>query len=90
MELNELQKQLDEKKYFESQVARQDLSGKMFYCETCIFKSKEQTCELTNESRVANCVCARQEQRRLGGTDENKTNRASGVKSTTRKPKSKK
>lgn len=88
MELNELQKQLDEKKYLESEIARRDLSGKMSYCEGCSFRHFAD-CQLTHESRIANNVCARQELKRRGTDYGNQTNGASGVKSTTRKSKSK-
>lgn len=87
MELQELQKQLDEKKYFESQIAKQDLSGKMFYCEDCIFRHYAD-CQLIQESRVVNCVCARQENRRNGS--ENKASGTSSIRCTTKKSKSKK
>lgn len=88
MELNELQKQLDKKKYFESEIAKRDLSGKMFYCEGCNFRYFAD-CQLTHETRVANCVCAKQELRR-GGTDERlKNNRTGSAKNTRRKSKSK-
>lgn len=63
-ELAILQKELDEKKYRQSELARTDLSGRMDYCNGCtfnVFDMQEQhmVCDLDNVSREANLVCAK-------------------------------
>ena len=54
------QHELDELKYYESQIARQDLSGKMNYCKECqcCYQFFRQ-CQLGQESREKNFVCAK-------------------------------
>lgn len=70
MKLEELQNKLDEKKYLESEIAKQDLSGKMEYCKKCAFCYKRfAQCTLSHQSRLANCVCARAY--KAGHKDEN-------------------
>lgn len=64
LEIKNLQKQLDEKKYFQSQTARQDLGGRMEYCAECYFlkfdtEKKHLICNLDEHSRVVNQVCAK-------------------------------
>jgi hypothetical protein len=64
LELINLQKKLDEKKYIQSQTARQDLGGRMSYCKECYFlkfdtEKKHLICNLDESSRVANQVCAK-------------------------------
>ena len=64
LELKNLQKQLDEKKYLQSQTARQDLGGRMPYCTNCYFlkfdtEKMHLICNLDESSRVANQVCAK-------------------------------
>lgn len=63
------QKELDEKKYFQSQTARQDLSGLMEYCDNCDFRlfSQEKQrliCNLDSKSREENKVCEKNYRRR--------------------------
>ena len=63
-ELAILQKELDEKKYRQSELARQDLAGRMEYCNGCsfnVFDIQEQhmVCDLDHTSRTENCVCAK-------------------------------
>ncbi len=63
--LVELQKKLDEKKWFESQIARQDLGGKMFYCEGCPFRNSYlKICATTQQEREQSCMCAKMELKR--------------------------
>lgn len=64
LEFQNLQKELDEKKYLQSQTARQDLGGRMSYCTDCYFlkfdtEKKHLICNLDESSRVANQVCAK-------------------------------
>ena len=63
-ELAILQKELDEKKYRQSELAKTDLSGRMDYCNGCtfnVFDMQEQhmVCDLDDVSRAANLVCAK-------------------------------
>lgn len=63
-----LQQQLDEAKYFQSQTARQDLSGRMSYCKNCYFLKFDPEkgyliCNLDNQPRVENQVCAKNKAR---------------------------
>lgn len=64
--LKPIQKELDEKKYYESEIARQDLSGKMEYCKYCTvcYQSFRQ-CPLDQHTRETNCVCAKAELKRV-------------------------
>lgn len=74
MEKLELQKKLDELKYFESQIARQDLSGKMFYCEGCMCRDiYSRTCNATQGYRESTCQCAYMELERKA-REEKKNN----------------
>lgn len=58
-EMRELQKKLDELKYFESSIARMDLSGKMFYCEGCKCRDiYNNTCNAAQSYRESTCQCA--------------------------------
>lgn len=87
----ELQKKLDEKKYFQSQTARQDLSGRMAYCNTCYFLKFDQEkghliCNLDEKARVENQVCAKNYLR--GQQDDSgriETKKVNGKPRTTRK-----
>lgn len=59
-----LQKELDEKKYRQSETAREDLAGRMEYCKGCSFniydiEKQHMVCNLDNNSRTENCVCAK-------------------------------
>lgn len=59
-----LQKELDEKKYRQSETARQDLAGRMEYCKGCSFnifdiEKQYMVCNLDHISRTENCVCAK-------------------------------
>ena len=70
LELENLQKELDEKKYLQSQTARQDLGGRMSYCTDCYFlkfdiEKQHLICNLDEPTRVLNCVCAKNHVRRL-------------------------
>ena len=63
-ELSILQKELDDKKYSQSETARQDLAGRMEYCKGCSFnifsvQENHMTCDLDHRSRTENCVCAK-------------------------------
>lgn len=63
-ELINLQNQLDEKKYLESEIAKIDLGGLMSYCDNCAFKRMDIEknrciCNLDRKSVEINCVCAR-------------------------------
>ena len=74
----ELQKKLDEKKYLQSQTARQDLGGRMLYCKTCYFLKFDQEkghliCNLDNNSRVENQVCAKNYLRSESENESKKT-----------------
>ena len=52
-----LQEQLDVKKYYESLEAEKDMSGKMYYCGACKFRSKEGECLTTQENRASHDLC---------------------------------
>lgn len=58
--LKEKQKELDERKYNSSILARTDMAGKMDYCKGCIFRNDKHECEITHETRRNHDVCARQ------------------------------
>lgn len=63
-ELAILQKELDEKKYRQSELAKTDLSGRMDYCKDCTFNQFDITvqhnkCFLDSRSRAENLVCAK-------------------------------
>lgn len=63
-ELAILQKELDDKKYFQSNTARQDLAGRMEYCKGCSFnvfnvEKNHMICNLDHQSRTENCACAK-------------------------------
>ena len=63
------QKELDQKKYLQSQTARTDLSGLMAYCENCDFRkldveNNRLICNLDTVSREVNQVCAKNYYRR--------------------------
>lgn len=63
-QLRQLQKELNKKKYLQSQTARQDLSGRMEYCTDCYFvkfdtEKKHLICNLDQSSIDANQVCAK-------------------------------
>lgn len=71
-ELNLLQKQLDEKKYRQSEIGRVDLSGKMEYCKCCnLCYQHFKQCQLDQSSREANQVCAKAELKRLSKEKQN-------------------
>lgn len=63
-ELKELQEELDEKKYRQSEIAQLDLGGNMDFCHNCAFKRKNAEndlfhCNLDRFSVVINQVCAK-------------------------------
>lgn len=69
LELKMKQKELDEKKYLQSQTARQDLGGRMEYCKDCYFlkfdtEKKHLICNLDERAKVENQVCAKNYERR--------------------------
>ena len=69
-ELAILQKELDDKKYFQSNTARQDLAGRMEYCNGCSFnvfdiEKQHMICNLDHQSRTENCVCAKSKVRNI-------------------------
>lgn len=58
--LTDLQKELDERKYFESIKSNKDLSGGMEYCLKCINRNKPYfECKLSHEQRVKESACAK-------------------------------
>ena len=64
IDLDALQKELDDKKYIQSEIAKQDLSGEMPYCKNCAFQraNAEKTrniCNLDRKPIVENQVCAK-------------------------------
>lgn len=72
-----LQKELDEKKYRQSEIARQDLAGRMEYCKNCTFniydaKVERMICNLDHLSRTENCVCAKNKIRNTKNMVDNK------------------
>ena len=54
----DLQKNLDYKKYYKSEMAEKDLSGKMDYCEKCNYR-KGAVCDVSQEQREENSYCAK-------------------------------
>ena len=75
-ELKEKQKKLDEEKYLQSQIARQDLGGRMPYCEGCYFvkfdaEKGHPICNLDENSKVENQVCAKNFLRRKESESRN-------------------
>lgn len=61
-DLEKLQKELDEKKWLESEIAHQDLSGKMFYCNYCPFRdSYLKVCGLPTAEIQKYSQCAKME-----------------------------
>ena len=59
----ERQKNLDKKKWAESEKEGRDMSGEMPYCWHCpkciLGIDKYNTCTATQEQRETNCLCAR-------------------------------
>lgn len=65
-EIIELQKELDTKKYIESELAKRDLSGYMNFCENCAFQkqiNETYICNLNRKDIEDNCVCAKNQLR---------------------------
>ena len=61
-DLRELQKKFDEKKWLESEIARQDLTGKMFCCDICPYQDKYlKICTATEQFVAETSQCARME-----------------------------
>lgn len=84
-ELKEKQKQLDEEKYYQSQTVRQDLGGRMPYCQGCYFvvfdaEKGHPICNLDEKSKVENQVCAKNYIRRKE-SEQRKTRARSNGKS---------
>lgn len=64
IDYEKLQKELDKTKYIQSEIAKQDLSGKMPYCKNCAFQRcnlerTRNTCHLDRQMVVEYQVCAR-------------------------------
>ena len=55
--MSSLQEQLDTKKYYESLDAEKDMSGKMYYCGVCKFKTPANECLSTQENRESYKLC---------------------------------
>ena len=61
-ELRELQKKFDEKKWLESEIAHQDLTGKMFSCNICPYQDKYlKICTATEQFVRETSQCAKME-----------------------------
>lgn len=63
-QLRKLQKELDEKKHRQSEIAKQDLSGRMEQCKDCYFlkfdtEKQHLICNLDQNSKEINSVCAK-------------------------------
>ena len=63
-QLRQLQKELDEKKHRQSEIAKQDLGGRMEYCKDCYFlkfdtEKQHLICNLDQNSKEINSVCAK-------------------------------
>lgn len=59
MKLEELQKKLDEKKYFVGVEQGCDPAGKMLHCDSCEYGTRDFKCSISHEERVAKCACAK-------------------------------
>ena len=60
MKNTERQKQLDERKYFESIKWQRDLCGIMEYCYCCPYKEKPfNACTISQEQREQESACAK-------------------------------
>lgn len=55
----ERQKSLDKKKYYTSQMYKQDLSGNMIYCSKCEYANCLHNCRATQKEREAGNLCAK-------------------------------
>lgn len=55
----ERQKNLDKKKYYASQIYKQDLSGSMSYCLKCDKVTYNHNCRATQKEREAGNLCAK-------------------------------
>lgn len=53
------QKQLDENKWLASELAKEDMSGAMFYCDACEKQRNGYVCGATQEERESKCLCAK-------------------------------
>ena len=56
------QRKLDEIKYLQSEIASEDLSGKMGWCNSCANQSKDNgycSCLATQQERESDCLCAK-------------------------------
>lgn len=64
-DLEKLQQELDKKKWLESEIARQDLTGKMFYCNVCPYQDKYlKICTATEQFVRETSQCAKMELKR--------------------------
>lgn len=75
-ELKNKQKELDEKKYRQSEIAKQDLAGRMEYCDGCYFVKFDHEkghviCNLDERSKIENQVCAKNYVRRKENESRN-------------------
>ena len=59
LDLSQQQKELDERKYNSSILARSDMAGKMDYCKDCIFRNDLPECDVYHELRRNHQICAR-------------------------------
>lgn len=57
--LQEVQKELDYKKYYQSYTARMDLAGNMEYCHGCEYRNENKTCKLCHNCRTLTNSCAK-------------------------------
>lgn len=61
-DLKELQKELDEKKWLDSENTKKDLTGKMPYCNYCPFQDNYlKICSATEQFVIDASQCARME-----------------------------
>lgn len=61
----QLQKELDEQKWLDSEICGYDKSGFMYYCALCPSNS-ETGCKETQLNRVMNCLCAKAHNKNRG------------------------
>ena len=55
----ERQKSLDKKKWIASERAGTDQSGKMLWCDSCKYGTRDFKCEIGQAQREKECACAR-------------------------------
>ena len=57
--LIQTQKACDKKKYLESIKEGRDMSGAMDYCLCCVHSTKDYTCDVNHQQRIASNYCAK-------------------------------